>query len=80
MSKHLERDVQQLHRRLMNMSGVVEKMIDDSALAFVERRAELGDMCLQDEQVDAVKSFEEECLKILPYTSRCHRFESITTV
>ncbi len=67
MSKHLERDVQQLHRRLMNMSGVVEKMIDDSALAFVERRAELARHVLsQDEQVDAVEVvIEEECLKIL---------------
>lgn len=67
MSKHLERDVQQLHRRLMNMSGVVEKMIDDSALAFVERRVELARKVLsQDEQVDAVEVvIEEECLKIL---------------
>ena len=67
MSKHLERDVQQLHRRLMNMSGVVEKMIDDSALAFVERRADLARQVLaQDEQVDAVEVvIEEECLKIL---------------
>ncbi len=67
MSKHLERDVQQLHRRLMNMSGVVEKMIDDAALAFVERRADLARQVLsQDEQVDAVEVIiEEECLKIL---------------
>lgn len=67
MSKHLERDVQQLHRRLMNMSGVVEKMIDDSALAFVERRADLARHVIsQDEQVDAVEVvIEEECLKIL---------------
>lgn len=86
MSKHFERDVQQLHRRLMNMSGVVEKMIDDAALAFVERRTGLARQVLElDEQVDAVEVvIEEECLKILalhqPVATDLRRIASVLKI
>ncbi len=67
MSKHLQRDVQQLHRRLMNLFAIVEKMIDNSARALCEKRVELATEVIEtDKVVNATEvEIEEECLKIL---------------
>ena len=67
MSKHFERDIQQIHRRLMSLFGLVEKMIDDAARALVEKQVDLAKKVINsDQQVDAVEvEIEEECLKIL---------------
>ena len=67
MSKHFERDIQQIHRRLMSLFGLVEKMIDNAARALVEKRVELAKHVIaSDLEVDAVEvQIEEECLKIL---------------
>ena len=67
MSKHFERDIQQIHRRLMSLFGLVEKMIDDAARALVEKQVDLAKKVIaSDQQVDAVEvEIEEECLKIL---------------
>ena len=37
MSKHLERDIHLLHQKLMNLFGIVEKMIDKSVQALCEK-------------------------------------------
>ena len=67
MSKHFERDIQQIHRRLMSLFGLVEKMIDDAARALVEKQVDLAKKVLaSDQEVNAVEvEIEEECLKIL---------------
>lgn len=83
MSKHLERDIQLIHRRLMKLFAVVEKMIDNAAKALVETKIELAqEVIATDSQVDAMEvEIEEECLKILalhqPFAGDLRR---ITTV
>ena len=74
MSKHFERDIQQIHRRLMSLFGLVEKMIDDAARALVEKQVDLAKKVIDsDQQVDAVEvEIEEECLKILAPVSYTH--------
>lgn len=83
MSKHLERDIQHLHLRLMNLFAVVEKMIVNAAQALVEMKIDLAqEVIASDTQVDATEvEIEEECLKILalhqPFAGDLRR---ITTV
>ena len=83
MSKHLERDIQNIHRRLMNLFAIVEKMIDNAVCALCEKRVELAKEVIDtDNQVNSTEvEIEEECLKILalhqPFASDLRR---ITTV
>ena len=83
MSKHLERDIQHIHKRLMNLFAIVEKMIDNAAKALVKKKVELAEeVSATDSQVDAMEvEIEEECLKILalhqPFAGDLRR---ITTV
>ena len=83
MSKHLERDIQHIHRRLMNLFAIVEKMIDNAVRALCEKRVELAKEVIDtDKQVNSTEvEIEEECLKILalhqPFASDLRR---ITTV
>ena len=67
MSKHLQNDVDQLHRSLMSLFGVVEQMIDKAVRALCEQRVELADEVIAtDPRVDQTEvEIEEECLKIL---------------
>ena len=67
MSKHLERDLEKLHRQLLTLFGTVEQMVDNAARAFCERRIDLCDtVTLTDKQVnEADVLIEEDCLKIL---------------
>lgn len=67
MSKHLERDIQNIHKRLMNLFAIVEKMIDNAARALCEQKIELGrEVIATDRQVNTMEvEIEEECLKIL---------------
>lgn len=83
MSKHLERDIQLIHRRLMNLFAIVEKMIDKAVRALCEKRVELAqEVIATDQHVNAMEvEIEEECLKILalhqPFAADLRR---ITTV
>lgn len=83
MPKHLERDVQNLHRRLMSLFAYVEKMIDNAARVLCEKQTELVQEVLDaDRYVNETEvEIEEECLKILalhqPFASDLRR---ITTV
>jgi phosphate transport system protein len=67
MTKHLQRDLEAVHNDLLSMSAVVESMIDQAALALVERRLDLAAKVIAaDEDVDRREvRIEEECLKIL---------------
>ena len=42
MSKHLERDVEKIHKRLMSLFAIVEQMIDNAVRALCEKRVELA--------------------------------------
>ena len=67
MARHLERDIEHIHRRLMNLFAIVEKMIDDAVRALTEKHVDLANRVLEtDKQVNTVEvEIEEECLKIL---------------
>ncbi|MFK7767422.1 MAG: phosphate signaling complex protein PhoU [Mariniblastus sp.] len=67
MSKHLQNDVDLLHRRLMSVFGIVEQMIDKAVRALCEQRVELAEEVIAtDPQVNQTEvEIEEDCLKIL---------------
>ncbi len=67
MSKHFIRDFNLIHQQLLELFGVVEKMVNDSVSSFCERRFELaGDVVEQDSNVDQSEVLiEENCLKTL---------------
>lgn len=67
MSKHLQNDVELLHRRLMSVFGIVEQMIDKAVRALCEQHVELADEVIAtDTQVNQAEvEIEEDCLKIL---------------
>lgn len=67
MSKHLQKDVDLLHRGLMSLFGVVEQMIDKAVRALCEQRVELAEEVIEtDLQVNQTEvEIEEDCLKIL---------------
>jgi phosphate transport system protein len=67
MSKHLQRDLESLNRELLNISSMVEEMIDKATQALASRRFDLADEVVKsDEYVDQHEvHVEEECLKML---------------
>jgi phosphate transport system protein len=67
MSKHLQRDIDALNTELLNISSMVEEMIDKATQALADRRFDLADEVVKsDEFVDQHEvHVEEECLKIL---------------
>jgi len=67
MSKHLQNDVDLLHRRLMALFGVVEQMADKSVRALCEYHVELAQEVIDtDPKVNETEvEIEEDCLKIL---------------
>jgi phosphate transport system protein len=67
MSKHLQRDIDLLNTELLNISSMVEEMIDKATQALADRRFDLADEVVKsDEFVDQHEvHVEEECLKIL---------------
>lgn len=67
MSNHLQRDLDNVHNDILSMSAVVEGMIDQAVEGLLERRRDLCEQVIaEDEVVDQREvSIEEECLKIL---------------
>jgi len=67
MSKHFSRDYSLIHQQLLDLFGVVEKMVHDSVAAFCERRHDLIESVLHgDAVVDRAEvAIEESCLKTL---------------
>jgi phosphate transport system protein len=67
MSKHLERDLNQLTQQLLKLGGIVELLINDAMVGLINHRDELADKVLKNAlEVDRLEvEIEEECLKIL---------------
>ncbi len=67
MSKHFERDIENLQRGLLTMSGHVEEMVGLANRALCERNSVLAQRVIDsDATVDEQEvRLEEECLKIL---------------
>ncbi len=67
MSKHLQRDLENLHRQLLTLFGMVEEMIDGSARALCQQRLDLAlSIAENDVKVNELEvRIEEDCLKIL---------------
>ncbi|HEV3117219.1 MAG TPA: phosphate signaling complex protein PhoU [Gemmataceae bacterium] len=67
MSKHLERDLDDLQRDILTQAGSVEEAIHRSIRALQERNAELAQQVIEgDAEIDEEENHvEEECLKIL---------------
>lgn len=67
MSKHLQRDLDNLKKELLSMGAMVEEAINKAVLSLVERRVELAEDVIQgDDRINQKENqIEEECLKIL---------------
>lgn len=67
MTKHLDRDLTDLHRDILSLGAKVEEMIDLAARSLIEQRVDLAEQVIaDDEHVDAEEvAIEEECLKML---------------
>src|SRR5687767_14074000 len=67
MSKHLERDLENLQRDLLQLAGSVEDQIHKAIRALQERDTDLAEEVIEgDNQIDRDENHvEEECLKIL---------------
>src|SRR3990172_5409015 len=65
--KHLERDLADLHRKVLALSTAVEEIIDRASRALCDRRLDLADQVLEgDDDIDRREvEIEEECLKML---------------
>ena len=67
MSKHLERDLDDLEGRLLAQASIVEAMIQKASRGLIETRPELVARVIElEQQVDREEvAIEESCLKIL---------------
>jgi len=67
VSKHLERDLERVHRDLLAQAGAVEEAIHATTRALRERDADLARQVIEgEEEIDREENLiEEECLKIL---------------
>lgn len=67
MSRHLQKDVDGIHNRLLTLFGVVEQMIDKAVRALCEQKVDLAaEVIATDHEVNQAEvEIEEECLKIL---------------
>ena len=67
MKKHLERDLERVKKQLLEVGAMVEEAVNGAITALTERRAELVDEIIDnDDEIDRRElAIEEECLKIL---------------
>jgi phosphate transport system protein len=67
MSKHLERDLENLQRDILTQAGAVEEAIHKAIRALQERNVQLAQQVIDgDSEIDEEENHvEEECLKIL---------------
>jgi phosphate transport system protein len=65
--RHLQRDMEALHRGILSLSALVEEMIDKAGRALSERDGDLADEVIgSDAEVDDCEvQIEEDCLKML---------------
>ena len=67
MSRHLQRDLDELKEELLQLGDMVETAINNSLIALNDRRPELAEALIKEEKLVDEKEvhIEEECLKIL---------------
>src|SRR5260370_37279344 len=67
MSKHLERDLDNLQRDLITLASSVEEAIQKATSALKERQTDVAEEVIEgDNQIDQEENHvEEECLKML---------------
>ncbi len=67
MSKHLQHDMDELKKNLMNIASMVEKASNQAVTALIDRRPELARKVIdEDEAIDKKEvRIEDDCLKIL---------------
>jgi phosphate transport system protein len=67
MSKHLQRDIDDLKKRLLGIASMVEEATNKAVVSLVSRRPELArDVMEEDHAIDQSEvQAEEECLKLL---------------
>lgn len=67
MSKHFERDLDQLRRAVLTMAAAVEEAIHTATRALRERDAAMAKACvLADAAIDGMENaLQEECLKVM---------------
>ncbi|MDH4319578.1 MAG: phosphate signaling complex protein PhoU, partial [Desulfobulbaceae bacterium] len=67
MSKHLEREIEDIKKHLLTMSSVVEDMVYLSTKSIIKRDTHMAkEIIARDIEVDEMEvEVEEECLKIL---------------
>jgi phosphate transport system protein len=86
MSLHLIRDLDKLHREILNHAGRVEQLLNKAVQALCDRRHELvNEVLLEDDVVDRNEvHIEEECLKLLalhqPVASDLRRIATILKI
>ena len=86
MTKHFQRDLDRLNRRVLSLSAVVEEMIDKATQALVERRADVAEQVIAtDVEVDEQEvDIENDCLKLLalyqPVASDLRRIVTLVKV
>ena len=67
MTRHIERQIDQLKERILHVGTLVEEAISKSITALINRDVQLAQrVAANDEQIDRMEvEVEEECLKIL---------------
>jgi phosphate transport system protein len=67
MAKHLQREIENLKKKILNLSARVEAAVHDSTKAIEERDAHLAQKVIENDIVidQQEVEIEEECLKIL---------------
>ncbi|HMB68900.1 MAG TPA: phosphate signaling complex protein PhoU [bacterium] len=67
MSKHLQRDMENLKQRILEMGSLTERALGAAVEALLERKLDLAESVIQrDEEIDVREvDIEEECLKVL---------------
>jgi len=67
MSKHLERDLDNLKKELLSLGSMVSELINKSIISLVDRRCELAEEAINgDDLIDEKEvKIEEDCLKML---------------
>lgn len=86
MSKHLQRDLEQLQRDILGMGAAVEEAVTRAVRAVLDRDADLAREVIEgDDPIDlAENQVEEECLKILalhqPVATDLRRIASILLI
>lgn len=86
MQLHFQRDIEQIHQRLLTMSGIVEQMIDKATRSLIHQKLDLAEEVMDsDEEVnEAEVVIEEECLKILalhqPVASDLRRIATVMKI